>query len=207
MPSATIVKGDALGVLSTLDADIDLIVTDPPYAFGGTGVEHELTSTVAVVLHDAARLLRPGGWMIVMCAASWRSQSYMASAVRGIVDPVRTGTWVKPKARTKVRTPGWAWASVSVMAFRKGKSADLPDSGMLDWIEAEPVMNGRRAELPPAVADWMVAPYAVPGRVMLDPFAGSGALLLAAERAGMEALGFDLSPPANAAERGIAVLS
>jgi hypothetical protein len=34
-------------------------------------------------------------------------------------------------------------------------------------------MNGRRAELPPAVADWMVAPYAVrDGLSAFDPFAG-----------------------------------
>jgi tRNA G10 N-methylase Trm11 len=35
----------------------------------------------------------------------------------------------------------------------------------------------------------MVRPFAVPGGLMIDPFAGSGALLRAAENAGMEAAG------------------
>jgi hypothetical protein len=187
-------KGDALDLLPTLAERPSVVATDPPYAWSGAGAEHELTSTVAVVLREAARLLLPGGWMLIMCASSWRSQSYMASAVRGLVEPVRTGTWVKPRSRTKVQTPGWDWASVSVLAFRKGKSADLAPCDRLDWIEAEPVMNGRRAELPSGVADWMVSPFAVPGGLVLDPFAGSGALLLAGQRAGMRAVGFDLEP-------------
>jgi hypothetical protein len=78
---------------------------------------------------------------------------------------------VQAKARTKVQTTGWAWASVSVIAFKKGKALELESAPYLDHITAEPVMNGRRAELPQEVADWMVAPYAVPGGLCLDPFA------------------------------------
>ena len=138
--------------------------------------------------------------MVVMCAASWRSTAYMVEAVRGIVEPVRIATWCKPAARTKVRTKGWAWASVNVIAFRKGKS--LGDEGQhpyheapeLDHITAPPLTRGRRAELPPQVALWMVRPFAVRDGLMLDPFAGSGALVAAAERCGMRGLGFELNP-------------
>jgi DNA modification methylase len=59
-------------------------------------------------------------------------------------------------------------------------------------VLAEPVKNGRRAQLPQSVCDWAVAPYAVPGGTFLDPFAGSGALVQAAERAGMRATGFEI---------------
>jgi tRNA G10 N-methylase Trm11 len=41
----------------------------------------------------------------------------------------------------------------------------------------------------------MVLPYAVPGGLLLDPFAGSGTILRAAERAGMRAVGFDKRGP------------
>jgi tRNA G10 N-methylase Trm11 len=46
------------------------------------------------------------------------------------------------------------------------------------------------------VADWMVRPFAVPGALMIDPFAGSGALVEAAAGCGMEAVGYekDTSP-------------
>lgn len=189
-----IVESDALEGILALDRTIDLLATDPPYAFGGTGDEHELSATVAVTLREAASRLRVGSWAIIYCASSWRSTQYMVDAVRGILTPVRMGTWVKPASRSKVRTPGWAWASVNVLAFRKGKAAVGSPADALDWIEAAPVKNGRRAELPGAVAEWSIRPFVVQGGLMVDPFAGSGALLAAAEGLGMETLGFERSP-------------
>lgn len=185
------IEGHALDLIEQLVEVPDLIVTDPPYAFGGTGEEHAISATVATVLRESARRLKKGRWMLVMCAASWRSQAYMVESVRGLVEPVRVATWCKPKARTKVQTTGWAWASVKVIAFRKGKALELESEPYLDHITAEPVMNGRRAELPPEVAKWMVAPFAVPGAVFLDPFAGSGKILRAAEECGMRAIGYE----------------
>lgn len=186
-----IVQGDALDLILSFEHELDLLVTDPPYAFGGSGGEHALSATVAVVLREAARRLRPGSWAVVFAASSWRSTSYMVEAVRGVLEPVRIGTWTKPESRTKVATSGWRWASVNAIAFRKGKSRDLEASSLLDHICAVPVKNGRRAELPAEVAEWAVAPFAVPGGVFLDPFAGSGTLPIAAERAGMVAYGFE----------------
>ena len=194
-----ILKGHALDLIEQLDRSPDLIATDPPYAFGGTGDEHAISATVATVLRESARRLAKGRWMLVMCASSYRSQAYMVEAVRGIIEPVRVATWCKPKARTKVQTTGWAWASVSVIAFKKGKALELESAPYLDHITAEPVMNGRRAELPAEVAQWMVAPFLVPGGLCLDPFAGSGKLLSAAQAGGMETLGYELNPLAEAA--------
>jgi DNA modification methylase len=188
-----IIRGHALDLMATLDESPDLIITDPPYAFDGRGEEHALTATVAVVLREAAKRLKTGHWMLVFCAASWRSQLYMVEALRGVVTPVRTGTWCKPAVRTKTRTPGWAWASVKVLAFRKGKAAeDVGPSATLDYIVAPPFINGRRAQLPAEVARWAVTPYAVSGGLMFDPFAGSGVLCAAAEAAGMRSLGYEL---------------
>jgi DNA modification methylase len=195
----TIIPGDALDLIAGFGEAPDLIVTDPPYAFGGSGEEHAISATVAIVLREAAQRLRRGRWMLVMCASSWRSQAYMVEAVRGIVDPVRAATWCKPAPRTKARTAGWYWTSVKVIAFRKGKAEDTAPADMLDHITAPPVINGRRAELPPEVADWMVRPYAVPGGLLLDPFAGSGAILAAGDRAGMRSVGFERNPPAETA--------
>lgn len=192
----TIIRGHALDLIEQLEEAPDLIVTDPPYAFGGTGDEHAISATVATVLRESARRLKKGRWMLVMCAASWRSQAYMVEAVRGVVEPVRVATWCKPTARTKVRTTGWAWASVNVIAFRKGKADDIggepsTHARCLDHITAAPITKGRRAELPPEVADWMVRPFAVPGGLCLDPFTGSGRILEAAESHGMRTLGYE----------------
>ena len=187
-----IVRGDSLDLILARSDAPDLIVTDPPYAFGGSGGEHELSATVAVVLREAASRLKKGRWMLTMCAASWRSTAYMVDAVRGIVEPVRIATWCKPAARTKAQTVGWRWASVNVVAFKKGKAdAEPGESEILDHILCAPLVNGRRAELPPEVARWMVRPFAVPGGLLLDPFAGSGAILRAGEECGMRAVGYE----------------
>lgn len=186
-----LLRGDALDLVEALAETPDLIVTDPPYAFGGAGDEHAISATVAIVLRESAKRLAKGRWMLIMCAASWRSTAYMVESVRGVVEPVRIATWCKPAARTKTRTTGWQWASVNVIAFRKGKAENKTPLQLLDHITEAPVINGRRAELPARVADWMVAPFAVPGGLLLDPFAGSGAIPAAAERAGMRSLGFE----------------
>lgn len=198
-------NGDALEVLlgDLRDHQFDLIATDPPYSFSGHWVEHEMTATVAVALRETSKLLKPGGWMLVMCASSWRSTAYMVEALRGVLTPARIGTWCKPTARTKAVTAGWKWASVNVVAFRAGKAREPRYTQHLDHITAAPIRIGRRAQLPPEVADWMVAPYAVEGGGFLDPFAGSGELLRAADRAGMSATGIEIvndamQPEANA---------
>ena len=119
----------------------------------------------------------------------------MVEATRGIMEPVRVGTWCKPTPRTRAKTAGWAWTSVAVVALRKGKGRkDIDPSAVLDHITCEPLRVGRRAQLPTTVADWALAPFAIPDGVFLDPFAGSGALTDAAARAGMTAHGFEKAP-------------
>jgi hypothetical protein len=184
--------GDALTLINGFPT-FDFLVTDPPYTFGAQGTdEWAISATVATVLREAAHRLRRGGWAVVFAASSWRSTAYMIEAVRGVLEPVRFGTWAKPAARSKVRTPGWAWASVNVIVMRKPGGEvcgePMPD---LDYIVEAPVKNGRRAELPPSVAWWAVSPFAQTCGLALDPFAGSGALLNAAARCRMRAVGFE----------------
>lgn len=194
-------RGHALDLIKAVaPKSVDLLATDPPYAFGGSGGEHALSATVATVLREGAYRVRPGGWAVVFAASSWRSTAYMVEAVRGILNPVRIGQWHKPRdegkaARTRVKTPGWAWQSVNVVILRRpGGDRGLyePDPDAYpDYIIEKPVTNGRRAELPAAVARWAVWPFAREGGNMLDPFAGSGALCKAALEAEMNAVGFE----------------
>lgn len=191
----TIVKGHSLDLIETCPT-FDLLATDPPYALGGEGQEHAVGAVVATVLREAGKRLAPGGWAVVYAASSWRSTFYMVESMRGVLDPIRIATWAKPTARTKVRTPGWSWATVNVVLFRKpgGDRSKGDPSDLLDYIVEPPLMVGRRAQLPPRVADWSIAPFAEAGGLHLDPFAGSAALSHAAARSGMASLGFEQDP-------------
>jgi len=186
--------GDALAHLGNMQEPYDVVITDPPYAFGGEGDEHAISATVAIVLREAARRLSTGGWFVIMCAASLRSEDYMRESIRGLgLTPVRRLAWVKPKTRTKVKAAGWQWASVSVLVYRKGKADRLDEVDDFDWIEHEIVTKGRRAQLPDKVADWMVAPFS-DASMVLDPFSGSGAVLAACKRLGVASVGFEKRP-------------
>jgi DNA modification methylase len=187
-----IIRGHATDLIDAFERHPDLIVTDPPYAFGGEAQETELSAAVAVVLRESAKKLKRNSFMVILCASSWRSINYMVEATRGIAHhPVRIGTWVKPNSRSKVTTSGWKWASVAAVVFKKGKP-QAPSTETLDWIESPIVLKGRSMQLPEQVAEWAVKPFAIPGGLLLDPFAGSGAILHAGDKFGMDSVGFEI---------------
>jgi len=151
------------------------------------------------VLRECARALARDSWMVVYSASSWRSVTYMVDALRGVVEPVRVGSWCKPQVKTRVSPGGWAYSTVIATVFRKGR-ARSETSQIPDHITEAIVSGGRRATLPDSVASWSVGPWIKPGGLFLDPFAGSGSLCRAAERFGMEAVGFELDPPKDLGE-------
>jgi DNA modification methylase len=78
-----------------------------------------------------------------------------------------------------------------VLFFEKGKRK-LNDLGIADIIEVPRVFNGYPAEKPVAVSEVLIAQSSEPGQLVIDPFAGSGSVGVAAMRAGRDFLGNDL---------------
>ena len=178
--------GNAAELINTLPP-FDLVVTDPPYAMGGVDGEWRLTAEVAITLRDAAKVIKPrDGAMVVLAASSGRSVEFMSAAV-GM--PVRRIlTWHRPDARTTARA-GWRFDTVLALVFGKVP----PTGGDSSFISAtSPKESGHKAEVPYAVAEWLLAPFGDRSRVVLDPFCGSGALLHAARVAGHDAVGIDI---------------
>lgn len=106
---ASILRGDALELIAGWERELDLVVTDPPYAFSGSGAEHAISATVAVVLRETALRLKTGGWMVVFAASSWRSTAYMDQGLNvwlevGVSQCDRPSTGQEPRARC-VRPP------------------------------------------------------------------------------------------------------
>jgi DNA modification methylase len=197
-----IINADALETLVGWNGArrFDLVVTDPPFSSGNQGIpENELTANVILALHEAAKLVKPGGWMLVMSASSDRSLSFVRGAVSKVLVPVRIAPWCRVGAKSIAKDAGWNFDTYLVSAFRrkkgrKDKKEQKTESRRIPgYIVAAPLKHGRRFALPSEVADWMIGPFAMPGGTLLDPFAGSFEIVRAAERAGMHGVGIDIS--------------
>jgi hypothetical protein len=91
-----VIAGDAFTTLKAWDGGrkFDLLCTEPPFSVGSQGIsEHELTADTILTLYEAAKLVKPGGWAVVMSASSDSSFSHIRSAVGKVLIPVRIGVW------------------------------------------------------------------------------------------------------------------
>jgi site-specific DNA-methyltransferase (adenine-specific) len=199
----TLYHGDALDVLPTLRS-VDLVVTDPPYAFG---------------LASTAQEGKAGGWGDLMNNARWYT-SWLRECRRLTVN--REGAaWVFNSWRsfpTLARASFEAqWPIVSLMVWAKdwigpGGSVGLrpsyelvalfahegyqvadrgtPDIWHHQWASARP--NGHPAEKPVGLLSRIIQAGGDPLEYVLDPFAGSGSTLRAAKDLGVKSIGIEI---------------
>ena len=78
-----------------------------------------------------------------------------------------------------------------VLFFEKGKRK-LNDLGIADIIAHKRINGGYPAEKPPEVSEVLVRQSSEPGELVVDPFAGSGSVGVAAARNGRDFRGNDL---------------
>ena len=82
-----------------------------------------------------------------------------------------------------------------ILFFEKGKRK-LNDLSLPDIIQAPRVHSGYPAEKPPEVAEILIRQSTAPGKIVVDPFTGSGAFGVAAIREGRSFYGTDISATA-----------
>jgi site-specific DNA-methyltransferase (adenine-specific) len=185
---AEIWQGDAFELARKIpDESVDLILTDPPYTSGDTGIWEPLGAL-------AERVLRPGGWLLChvgtmdlpaelagLCSSGlewwWMAALVLpggphAPAVRA--RRVRNGWQAIAILRKPGPNPPTIWFSDVILPRREGEKDLHPWQKALD--------PGRR----------LIRRFSLPGQMVLDPFCGSGTFPAAAALEGRRPLGIEL---------------
>ena len=211
-------KADALAVLQTLpDASVDAVITDPPYSSGGafrgdkvaptaqkyggealadfTGDNRDQRSFLTWMnlwLHDAHRVLRPGGYCVLF--TDWRQLPTMTDALqvggfvwRGVVP------WAKPGARPMFKQRGYLNQCEYVVWGTAGPAAVGETEPLAGWYAAPPPRERDHQTQKPLEVMRALVRICPEGGTVLDPFMGSGTTGIAAVLEGRKFVGVELS--------------
>lgn len=75
-----IINGDSLEELKNLaDSSIDAVITDPPYGYSFMGKDWDRAVPSVDIWRECLRVLKPGGWCMVMSAPRSDVQNAMIS--------------------------------------------------------------------------------------------------------------------------------
>jgi DNA modification methylase len=194
--TATIYCGDAVDVLDVVKRkSIGLVLTDPPYAAGASKGEWRVTASVAIGLSNAAKTVSDGGAMLCFSTSSGRGVDFTIGAVGKTLNLNRILTWHKTTVRSRVAGP-WRWDSVLILGFGRScfgqavHSSVFMSEGKASKREKDEIQHP--AELPDGIADWLSEPFFALAGTVLDPFCGTGQLLIPAYRAGVKVIGIEL---------------
>ena len=219
----TMIQGDCLPFMKAMpDASFDAVITDPPYASGGLTTADRKASPVrkyisrdrhpsfdsdtrdqrshfmwsVLWMAEALRLTREGGWLMV--CSDWRQLPTTSDALqvagwtwRSVV------TWDKTEACRPHQGMFRNQAEFVLVATRGsiGKEQDRPrvfPAGVFRHY-LKPSDKHHLTGKPVALMEHLMTVLPAQSKI-LDPFAGSGSTLAAAQNLGHAATGIELSP-------------
>jgi len=218
----TLHLGDCLSFLQTLpDASVDALITDPPYSSGGLHLSARQGKTTAKYLNsngrtypeflgdnrdqrshlhwsilwlsECFRVLKPGAPVCLF--SDWRQIPTTTDALQGAGFMWRgIAVWDKTEGvrpvigRFRQQAEYLVWGSKGDMPQDRGVGV-LPGEYRCSVKAADKFhVTGKPTELMRSLVK--ICP---PGGVVLDPFAGSGTTLVAAEREGYQWVGCEMS--------------
>jgi site-specific DNA-methyltransferase (adenine-specific) len=187
------------------DKSVNILFTDPPYGInihdvtiglGGhtgsavtmsgfqyeDGFEESMT-LINEVAKESFRVVKDNGFAVVFCAIShfWIIRSMFEAA--GWNCSQRPIIWIKNESGQNNAPSKWMSAGYESMLFARKIHAKLVIEGKVDWIQCPnvtPSVRIHQAEKPVALIKELLSRLAMPGAVVLDPFAGSCATVEAA---------------------------
>lgn len=196
---------------------VDAVITDPPYAIakGSAFVHGGLPNRPDTVTVDkceadpfnalvpegewippAAGMLRPGGYFAMFC------NSKRTREVEDVLRACGLTIWqkfylVNPSPPPSVRACFMSGVQECVIAFKEGGKREWYGGGATpNFYYGIPAtrqeISEHPAEKPLAAMVQLIKALTPPGAVVLDPFAGSGTTLRAAQGTGRRAIGVEI---------------
>jgi len=190
-----LLKADARTWLPAVPAEsVDLIVTDPPYVFGGRRIFRRWFEELAdeawlPILAELHRVLRPNRHLYLFCNARTKPIFDEAASAAGF--RVKTPLiWDKQSIGLG---RGWRSQYEFICLYEKG-SRTLRDNRSANILRASRVTGGYPTEKPVEVISTIVWQASREGELVLDPFCGSGNVGRAAREQGRRVLLCDTEP-------------
>ena len=239
--STHLLLGDSFSLLPTLEVEsVDALITDPPYCSGGVSASERARDPVTKYEQGGVRnsrvtfsgdqkdqrswtrwtsewlracypLMRTGAPFAIFC--DWRQLPALSDAVqmadllwRGVAVWDKTVRTRPVRGRPRNQCEYIVWGS-------KGPMSTDREAAVLPGVHMEAVRQRDKHHLtgkPVGVMRWLCG-LCEPGKLILDPFAGSGSTGVAAALAGYRFIGIERDPHhyaiaekrLNAASRGI----
>lgn len=211
-PIVRLVQASANALLRGLPAgSVDLVITDPPYS----SIDRHISKTahlqdwfgksldwptIGRVLQLARTRLKPSGVALVMVNQAGLQAALAALQAAGFETPVRVITWDR-------RWPGLGIGlrhqTEFILVGRLPSSRQMSGVDIVSAAAVGPNTSNRYPTEKPADLGRALASMAGVGRpdVVVDPFCGSGALLVGALERGATVIGSDISARAIARAR------
>lgn len=209
----TLHHGDCLQVMATLpDESVDTICMDPPYSSGTRreaaktlraksmlrsdrewfGTDSLTTNGFAWLMRELAvecrRVLKKGGHLL--CFIDWRMLPPLSGAIESAdLRPMGVVVWDKGRFGMGAHFRN---QHEMILHFAKGDPGPAQRHDVANVIRQAPVRDGDHPTEKPVALLWqLLTTVTPPGGVVLDPFAGSGSTLVAAQQAGYSAIGIE----------------
>jgi DNA modification methylase len=217
-----IYQGDCLDVLKTLpDESVDLVFTDPPYNISSKNKifmnyqngkkanisfdfgEWDYNFNIVPFLTECKRILKLNGSIIV-----WTSEQLYGEYRKWFQDnmyPKQLLVWVKSNPLPQFRLVGYRQSTELMLWATKNKNKkDNPNFIFQSQREMTnvfyaPIVGGKErtshpTQKPLSITEKIIKVHCQNEGVVLDPFAGSGTTLVAAQKLGRKWIGIELNP-------------
>lgn len=177
--------------LRALEAgSVDLIFTDPPY------IAAMYEEAYGILAEHGARVLRPGGWLI-----TYAPQYHLPEVIQILGESGLEYYWTiaqtnRSNANTVVYPRGVMVMWKPILVYAK-PPIERPPRAFCDLVSGKRMKQHHPWEQSIHEALALLSRFAAPGNLVVDPFAGSGTILLAAKLLGLQYIGFEIDPAAH----------